>query len=226
MKKGFTLAEVLITLVILGVIAAMTIPTIMNNTRDMEYRAKAKKTYSMLSNAMAMTAVTLGYTPNMNVKFDSTSDINNWFNMYIKPNLNVIKVCNDTTGCWNQGDTYYLKGGKVKYNRPGIGIGNTILTAVLSDGTFLIIDSYYYESTETYFGIKIPSGQSSMVVFFDVNGDKKPNTVGRDIYVAVYADGALIPPYRDFPEKVDKDCSSSGTGYSCLAKIVDKALQH
>ena len=44
MKKGFTLAEVLITLVILGVVAAMTIPTLVANTRDAEYRAKAKKT--------------------------------------------------------------------------------------------------------------------------------------------------------------------------------------
>ena len=161
----------------------------------------------------------------MSVKYDSTEDIHNWFNTYLKDNLNVIKVCNDTAGCWNEGDTYYLKGGKVKYNRTGIGIGNTILTAVLSDGTFLIVDSYYYESTDTYFGVKIPSGKSSMVIFFDVNGSKKPNTVGKDIYAAVYIDGNLIPPYRDYPEKVNDDCSSKGTGYSCLYNIVDKSFQ-
>ena len=35
---GFTLAEVLITLVIIGVIAAATIPTLINNTNKQEYR--------------------------------------------------------------------------------------------------------------------------------------------------------------------------------------------
>ena len=36
MKKAFTLAEVLITLVIIGIIAAITIPALMNNTNDEE----------------------------------------------------------------------------------------------------------------------------------------------------------------------------------------------
>src|SRR5574344_1287216 len=35
-KKGFTLAEVLITLGVIGVVAAITIPTLMNNTNDKE----------------------------------------------------------------------------------------------------------------------------------------------------------------------------------------------
>ena len=49
--RGFTLAEVLITLVIIGVIAAMTIPTLMNNTNKQEYVSKLKKAYSTLSQA-------------------------------------------------------------------------------------------------------------------------------------------------------------------------------
>ena len=38
MKKGFTLAEVLITLVIIGIVAALTISTMMNNKRNEEYQ--------------------------------------------------------------------------------------------------------------------------------------------------------------------------------------------
>ena len=49
--KAFTLAEVLITLVIIGVIAAMTIPTLMNNTNNQELVSRLKKTYSELSQA-------------------------------------------------------------------------------------------------------------------------------------------------------------------------------
>ena len=49
--QGFTLAEVLITLVIIGVITSMTIPTLMNNTNKQEYVSRLKKAYSALSQA-------------------------------------------------------------------------------------------------------------------------------------------------------------------------------
>lgn len=53
-RQGFTLAEVLITLVIIGVIAAMTIPTLMNNTNSQEYRSGIKKAISVLNQALTM----------------------------------------------------------------------------------------------------------------------------------------------------------------------------
>lgn len=45
MKKAFTLAEVLITLGIIGVVAAMTIPVLLVNTTSQKYRSKLKKNY-------------------------------------------------------------------------------------------------------------------------------------------------------------------------------------
>ncbi len=48
---AFTLSEVLITLVIIGIIAAITIPSIMANYRRIEASSKIKKFYSMLCNA-------------------------------------------------------------------------------------------------------------------------------------------------------------------------------
>lgn len=53
-KSGFTLAEVLITLVIIGVIAAMTVPSLMNNTRGQEYRAALKKAVSALNQSLTL----------------------------------------------------------------------------------------------------------------------------------------------------------------------------
>lgn len=53
-KKGFTLAEVLITLGIIGVVAAMTIPTLITNTNGAKYRTQFKKTISTLSQAGKM----------------------------------------------------------------------------------------------------------------------------------------------------------------------------
>ena len=55
-KKGsaFTLAEILITLGIIGVVAAMTIPTLIANTRCAQYRSQFKKTLSTLNQAVRM----------------------------------------------------------------------------------------------------------------------------------------------------------------------------
>lgn len=47
-QKAFTLAEVLITLGIIGVVAAMTLPTVINNTKNKELETAFKKTYSQL----------------------------------------------------------------------------------------------------------------------------------------------------------------------------------
>ena len=52
MKKGFTLAEVLITLGIIGIVAAMTLPSLINNYKKRETVEKLKTTYSLISNAM------------------------------------------------------------------------------------------------------------------------------------------------------------------------------
>lgn len=54
MKKGFTLAEVLITLGIIGVVAAMTIPTLMKNITAKKLEAQYKEAYSLLAQAVRM----------------------------------------------------------------------------------------------------------------------------------------------------------------------------
>lgn len=53
-KSGFTLAEVLVTLMIIGVIAAMTIPSLMQSTAQQEYKAAFKKAVSMLNQAITL----------------------------------------------------------------------------------------------------------------------------------------------------------------------------
>ena len=53
-KSGFTLAEVLITLGIIGVVAAMTIPSLMNQTGQAEFKTGMKKALSVLNQAITM----------------------------------------------------------------------------------------------------------------------------------------------------------------------------
>ena len=59
-KSGFTLAEVLITLVIIGVIAAMTISTVIGNSRRTEVETKLKVIHSLLNNALTKAVADYG----------------------------------------------------------------------------------------------------------------------------------------------------------------------
>ena len=60
MKKGFTLAEVLITLGVIGIVAAMTIPTMINNYQKKVTVTKLKLAYSQLYNAIKLSEVDNG----------------------------------------------------------------------------------------------------------------------------------------------------------------------
>ena len=53
-KKGFTLAEILIALTLIGVIAAVTLPGILGDTQHRDIRAKVQKAYNTLNNAYSL----------------------------------------------------------------------------------------------------------------------------------------------------------------------------
>ena len=58
-------------------------------------------------------------------------------------------------------------------------------------------------------------------MYIDANGDKLPNTLGEDIFVLVWKDGALVPAGTDVTKaKVNADCSKTGLGYFCIRKII------
>lgn len=57
-KKGFTLAEVLITIGIIGVVAAMTIPTLIGHIENIKNTSLLREDYAILSQMMKMAAGT------------------------------------------------------------------------------------------------------------------------------------------------------------------------
>lgn len=87
-KSGFTLAEVLVTLMIIGVIAAMTIPSLMQSTAQQEFRAAYKKAVSMLNQA-----VTLNYALDGRDASDYTGS--GFFNLMTQ-RLNVLSTSGTT----------------------------------------------------------------------------------------------------------------------------------
>lgn len=61
--NGFTLAEILITLAIIGIIAAITIPSVISNTQQQEFKTGLKKAVSVLNSAIMMNIAYEGESP-------------------------------------------------------------------------------------------------------------------------------------------------------------------
>ena len=63
MNRGFTLAEVLITLAIIGIVAALTIPSVISNYQQQEFKTGLKKAVSVLNEAIQTNIAQDGETP-------------------------------------------------------------------------------------------------------------------------------------------------------------------
>ena len=117
-RSAFTLAEVLITLGIIGVVAAMTLPTLVQNHRNKVVETRLAKFYSTFNNAIRMAEVEYGdrkiwYSDTGGVDLDEegkpiegTAKIDEWFQKYFS-NLIVIKKVIKTNGVLR----YYLSDG-------------------------------------------------------------------------------------------------------------------
>jgi len=106
-KAAFTLAEVLITLGIIGVVAALTIPSLIANYKDKETIVKLKKVYSVLSQAYQRAVFDNGAPDSWNLVAAGDSqgaqNLANTLNQY----LNVGKNCGPNDGCYvTQGPDY------------------------------------------------------------------------------------------------------------------------
>ncbi len=104
--SGFTLAEVLITLGIIGIIAAMTIPNLVKKWEERAIISKYKKMYSTLANAYYMAVADNG-----NPEHWALSDRASLLKIF-EPYLNVTERCYDKRGCVSDGDFNSLNGTK------------------------------------------------------------------------------------------------------------------
>lgn len=176
LKYGFTLAEVLITLVIIGVIAAMTIPTLINKTQDQEFKSQFSKAFSTVSQAIYKTETNdfYGYAkcyypkPRLDgMEQYYPQDCSSFFSKLIK-NLQVQKICNNNAlsgGCVPVYD-YTPNGGCSGFSKNSI--ENTDKAIVLSNGQIIIP---YTLSDTTY-----------PLFLIDINGQKGPNAYGKDLF--------------------------------------------
>jgi len=114
MKKAFTLSEILITIAIVGVVAAMTIPTLIQNYRNHVAETRLKKFYSTFNQAIQRSVVENGDFENWDYFMDSDAkaekvDAN--FQKYLAPYIKIIdkKIVTDASGY--ETIVYYLPDG-------------------------------------------------------------------------------------------------------------------
>lgn len=155
--NAFTLAEVLITLVIIGVVAAITIPLLNNAIQDQIYKTAYKKAYSIASQAW-MQAVNDNNIETRPSWGDAQSKVDN-FNAF-KSYFKVAKDCNSSNNaeCWILGEQYY---GSNPLSDASAFVDNAGMTWSLTSSTSA-------------------TGAELMV---DTNGFQKPNKYGQDRFV-------------------------------------------
>ena len=177
-KKGFTLAEVLITLGIIGVVAAMTMPVLIASYQKKQAVTQLKKVYSAMQQSIQMSQVQYGDISD----WEWSLNAKDFFDTYIASNLVVAKYCGTKNGCWNTVGGYTLKG-DIDSDSPSL--NKRWYTLMLSDGVFIALE----KQDNAHIHLKI-----------DINGEKRPNTNGKDIFIMTLTSKAL----NDGVHNVDK----------------------
>lgn len=92
MKKAFTLAEVLITLGIIGVVAALTIPSLIQGNKIKETETRLKKFYSISNEAIKLSEVENGTHKNWDPIPADSENVLLWYNKYLNKYIKSSKV--------------------------------------------------------------------------------------------------------------------------------------
>lgn len=222
-KLAFTLAEVLITLGIIGVIAAMTIPTLLNKTNDAELIAAYKKDSSIVYSAFA--GVLQDNGGNINGIFAGDGAGSEAFKEAIKSHLSYIKDCSGTSafggvgngisvdGCWRRANQWCDINNNLMTDRTNPGL-------ILADGSFLSIGINATDCSKDMSSANYNYTRCGYIGF-DVNGNKGPNTIGKDIFSFSVLPNRVIPE-GTMPIDPSKVCTPPymNGGYDCSAKYL------
>ncbi|MDD3435563.1 MAG: hypothetical protein PHC64_00265 [Candidatus Gastranaerophilales bacterium] len=223
MKKSFfafTLAEILITLGIIGIVAQMTIPALIQDSQKKATAVSLKKAYSEMSQAVKLSEIDNGPAKEWSWgTYNTTYTQTDSFNQYWKPYFKVIKFCPHWRDCGyteNCGSGCFLyktllpAGGQCGLSVQSNESRNLF---ALSNGSIVFLVSY-----------SLGAGpQTQEFIFVDLNGAKKPNTIGKDVFVFQISDieGKGVIPYKvNETNLCQKDSTADDASYFCTARIM------
>ena len=224
-KKAFTLAEVLITLVIIGVIAALTIPSAIAKFQKTQTVNQLKQVFSQFNQAVRMATAQHGDTATWDYSLRGID----FFNTYL---TGLVKVEEKD---YNQAEVPY---------KAVNGNSETGLTCFRNDAKLIVLNSGVRVHTDTVTPSSVSVTNKRKCYVVDINGLKAPNKFGRDAFMICLdgVHGTVIPHHSDdselqYVEKTRDElkngpsansyqCNkSSGRGMWCAALIVNDGWQ-
>ena len=222
-KTAFTLAEVLITLGIIGIVAAMTIPTLISNYQKKITVSKLQKAHSTLSNMTKLL-----YADGVYNAFSGTVSserTEQFFNSYVLPYFKSPVVYKDRV-CPYTGTTEDC----FPFKYPNNDVVNSNVKTIWNYGRIYFTTSdktSYFMSIMNYVDPDLPDAdrvyKTSPTVWVDLNGTDGPNTVGKDVFY-FKTDFSTGMVYSNCASKnyeyINRECSRDGQGLCCAAKIM------
>lgn len=211
--KAFTIAEVLITLGIIGVVAAMTLPSLVNRTRQKELETAFQKQYSVLQQAI----LKIKNTDNLNFECENYNGTNGTtFKKRLAEEYKATKDCGSIN--YNVGYVINEDDGSFTYYKTLN--GKTLERAYFDDGGFITIDgtTFFIEQGRQAYN------ETGFLVSIDLNGyKKKPNRMGYDFFMfQLTKEGKVLPMGAEntyWEESREELCSntssSSMNGFTC-----------
>ena len=209
-KYAFTLAEVLVTLGIIGVVSAMTVPSLMQNYQRQSYVTQLHKVYNELSQALVQYQNDKNALNLKEAGLTNQAAIENFVEKYFK----VVNDCGATkTPCFA---SQYKK-----LTGTAVATWNPKAHYVISSGASIGVG-------------EVLTGDTLFRVYVDINGQKGPNIWGRDIFIMyIYKNGLLddstlsatsTAPMTeaDRTSMFNTSCNTSTTSiHGCFGKILN-----
>jgi type II secretory pathway pseudopilin PulG len=207
-RVAFTLAEVLITLGVIGVVAALTLPTVIQNYQEKATVSKLKKMYSTLQQAYDMNRA-LDEIELKNTKASNVNAAKEVAAVFV-PYLHISKDCGtNKAGCVYNGKIKNLSG-SYAYNYE-IGGDAAAYRVLLNDGS-----SIWFRRTA--------NTEKSSSIFYDTNGENPPNQWGKDVFLFFVINDRILPAgVPDVPSfSFDSTCKPNGNGRGCAAWVLQQ----
>jgi prepilin-type N-terminal cleavage/methylation domain-containing protein len=187
-KSGFTLAEVLISLTIVGVLASLTIPAMITNIADIHYKTAYRKAFSDISNVLNAALNNCEYTPRTG-QWDYAATMANF--PMLKQHFGVLRECtyDDNDECWDYTGEKICSAGDL-YDPTCASEGGGVPGA----GSFGFVDNSgrgwnLYDHSEN-------------IILVDINGLKGPNKYGKDRWIFTEADKNNVRTTTGLPTKI------------------------
>jgi prepilin-type N-terminal cleavage/methylation domain-containing protein len=193
MKKAFTLAEVLVTLGIIGVVSALTIPNLMQNWQRKTYVTQLHSIYNTVQRAFTDQMTDTQAHNIAEAGFYRDGSPYNIERNFLNKNFKIVKDCGtSTSGCF--ASTYRnINGGSYTLSTSGriVTLANGAAVSFYIDG----LDTGD-ENSDDYVGY----------MYVDTNGQSGPNILGRDLFVMYFFSDGVLDAHH-----VNPNCRKNGT---------------